>query len=232
MALPNFPPKPTRSYNSQTFPSDLIQANRNFYAELQFISYNGGYGGAPTAGGTIKIPLPRRINDNEFMLWQEWSGTEGAINSMSSFGSAPIASAMAAAQYPLQLLGVQNGVTLNPWMWLMFKRPGFKEFTFQWTLAPNSQAESDRLNQIIKACKTAALPPAPDGLLQNYPDLVQVTLHPEQYLFKLKPCAIISVQVDYTGSGQPSFFKSGAPTIVNLTLQLKETKLWSKDDMA
>ena len=58
-----------------------------------------------------------------------------------------------------------------------------------------------------------------------------ISFKPSGYLFKLKPCAIIAVQVDYTGAGQPSFFKSGAPTIVNLTLQLKEYQLQSAQDI-
>jgi len=39
------------------------------------------------------------------------------------------------------------------------------------------------------------------------------------------------VQVDYNGSGTPSFFKSGAPTIINLTLQLKEIQLWTSEEI-
>lgn len=79
--------------------------------------------------------------------------------------------------------------------------------------------------------KKAALPSA--GMfwgLQKYPKMAMVQFRPNNYLYVIKPCAIISVQVDYTGAGGPSFFKSGAPTIVNLTLQLKELQLWSQEN--
>ena len=59
----------------------------------------------------------------------------------------------------------------------------------------------------------------------NYPKVALVSFKPANYLFTIKPCAIISVAVDYTGANGPSFFKNGAPTVVNLSLQLKEMQL-------
>ena len=45
---------------------------------------------------------------------------------------------------------------------------------------------------------------------------------------KFRPCAVNGVSVDYTGAGVPSFFKNGAPTVINLTLQLTEIQLWDQ----
>ena len=131
----------------------------------------------------------------------------------------------------LQMYGTFSGQTVNPFQFMMFKRPAFKEHSLTWTLAPNSQEESNALRDIIKECKRAALPPSMSGVMIQYPKLAMVSFKPSGYLFKLKPCAIIGVQVDYNGAGQPSFFKSGAPTIVNLTLQLKEYQLQSAQDI-
>jgi hypothetical protein len=131
------------------------------------------------------------------------------------------------------MAGTFTGNAVNPFQFMMFKRPGFKEHTLQWSLAPNTQQESDTLKKIINRCKKAALPSPSGGFapgLVKYPEIAMVSFKPDKYLYKLKPCAIISVQVDYTGAGMPSFFKSGAPTIVNLTLQLKELQLWSQDN--
>jgi hypothetical protein len=113
---------------------------------------------------------------------------------------------------------------------MMFKRPNFKEYTFSWILAPNTREDSDNLKDIINKCKKSALPSTGSlgGGLMKYPDIAMVRFRPDDYLFKLKPCAILGVQVDYTGAG-PSFFKSGAPTIVTLTMQLKELQLQKKD---
>ena len=68
------------------------------------------------------------------------------------------------------------------------------------------------------------------GYSYKYPKICQVSFQPDNYLFQFKPCAVITVAADYTAAGGPSFFKSGAPTIVGLTLRLKEVQLWTSDD--
>lgn len=57
-----------------------------------------------------------------------------------------------------------------------------------------------------------------------------VSFKPDKYLFKFQPCAIISVAIDHTAGGTPSFFKNGAPTVVGLSLKLKEIALWTQDN--
>ena len=65
----------------------------------------------------------------------------------------------------------------------------------------------------------------------TFPALAQINFHPSQdYLTRLKPAAIMAVQTDFTAAGQPSFFKSGAPTVVNFTVTLRETELWTQND--
>lgn len=247
MAVPNFPQPPQRGFSNDSFPGDLISGDRKFYTSISFAKYTGysfasGFANL-SFGGNIKLPMPRKLNDNEVMIWEEFSGTNEIVQgaqTLSNFlpgiaGSiARVAGgAGSAAVSGYQMSSVFTGSTINPFMFMMFKRPAFKEFTLQWSLAPTSQRESDSLDQIIKKCKRAALPTT-SGAFMEYPEIANIKLYAGQandkYLFKFKPCAIVSVQVDYTGAGMPSFFKSGAPTIVNLTLQLKEIELWSKND--
>lgn len=226
--ITNFPQKPTRAIQQEAFPSDLILANRQFYTEINFIDYK-----SKIPQGVFRLPMPRRINDNQVIQWQEWSALDQAGKLMDAgLSQVGISSTVVAGvEMGAQAYGVYAGIALNPWMYMMFKRPGFKEFTFQWAFAPNSQQESQTVNRIIKAFKKASLPPRPGWVLQDYPSLAQVKFHPADYLFPMKPCAIISVQVDHTGAGIPSFFKSGAPTVVNLSVQLKEIELWNKEEI-
>jgi hypothetical protein len=237
----NFPQPPGRfNRQSKTFPEDLIQSNRGFYTNISLVNYeyslvSSGLG-AISYGGGFKLPIPRRLNDNEVILWEEWSATnevggmasQAAAQYLGNFGSALLSG------LSLGMKGgeIASGSVVNPFMFMMFKRPGFKEFTLSWTLAPNTESESETLLSIIKECKAAALP-STTGIwgLQKYPKIALVSFKPEKYLFKLKPCAIISVQVDYNGSGTPSFFRSGAPTVINLTLQLKEIQLWTSEEI-
>lgn len=241
MAVPNFPKPPGRNTGEggMIFPSDLNSENRQFYTSISFAEYSfaGATGtGAIEMGSTVKLPMPRKINDVETILWEEFSGMDAGIkgiqgatnffkpNLLSSSGAQ---AGVAAGVAGTQMLGIYKGLALNPFMFMMFKRPGFKEYSLHWTLAPNNERDSDNLLKIIKECKKAALPQGygAEGFLMKYPKIAMVKFKPDNYLFKIKPCAIISVAVDYTGSNGPSFFKNGAPTIVNLSIALKEMQL-------
>lgn len=241
MAAPNFPSKPQRGFDSMSFPGDLATGQRQFYTSITFMDYNfdlqtltaGGVGG----GAAIKLPMPRRLNDAENIIWEEWSGKDAILSGASQLAQyAGVSSALVGAiQIGGEAASIEKGLSLNPFQYMMFKRPQFKEHTLQWTLTPNSQRESDTLIKIINKCKKAALPSTTGSVfLMKYPQIAQVVLKAaggDKYLYKFKPCAIISVQVEHTAAGMPSFFNSGAPTAVNLTLQLKEIQLWKSEDI-
>jgi hypothetical protein len=187
-------------------------------------------------GNSVTLPFPRRLNDSEVIIWEEWSGTAAIGQGLQAVGQyipgagqiGQLASQLASG---LDMAGTFSSQSVNPFQFMMFKRPNFKEHTLQWSLAPNTEQESETLKRIINTCKRAALPSGGrTDLMMRYPNICNVSFTPDDYLFKIKPCAIVSVQVDYTGAGMPSFFKTGAPTIVNLSLQLKEIELWSKDN--
>lgn len=241
MAAPNFPSKPQRGFDSMSFPNDLASGQRQFYTSIAFMDYNfdfqsltaGGVGG----GAAVKLPMPRRLNDAENIIWEEWSGKDaliGGATALSQYAGVPGA-LVGALQTAGEVTSITQGVALNPFMYMMFKRPQFKEHTLSWTLTPNTQRESDTLIRIINKCKKAALPSSTGSVfLMKYPQIAQVTLKAaggDRYLYKFKPCAIISVQVEHTAAGMPSFFENGAPTTVNLTLQLKEIQLWKSEDI-
>jgi hypothetical protein len=128
-----------------------------------------------------------------------------------------------------QILGAL-GYAINPFLTMLFKTSNFKEHSLQWTFTPNSQDESDNLAAIINYFKFNMLP-SYAGLFLEYPNIALIQLYPDdQFTFKFKPCAITAVSVDYSGGGNPSFFRNGAPTIVNLSVQLKEIELWTQND--
>lgn len=235
MAAPNFPTKPQRGFDITSFPNDLVSGQRQFYTSIMIMDYKFDFfsftAGAVGGGGQIKLPMPRRLNDAENIIWEELQGTATAFSAAQYIPK--ISAAVAAAQQLTEIQSVFSGTAVNPFMFMMFKRPSFKEHILQWTLTPNSQQESDTLIKIINKFKKAALPTT-NYALMDYPKIAQVTLKAagtDKYLFKFKPCAIVSVQVEHTAAGMPSFFKSGAPTTVNLTLQLKEIQLWKSQDI-
>lgn len=238
---PNFPTPATKTLTNYTFPSDLITDDRQFYTQIQFVktqafASEGAYG-SPTGG--VNLPIPKKLNDNEVLVWEEVSLASVAAQGLFTagqygtfgrrLGGLSIAASQA-GQAAGAALGM-GGLAINPFLWMMFKSPAFKEFALTWTFAPNNEQESQLLAAIIRNFKYNSLPSVVNSAFYGYPDVALIRLYPNDvFTFKFKPCAVLSVQVDYTGAGIPSFFKGGAPTVVNVTLFLKEIELWTKSN--
>ena len=116
---------------------------------------------------------------------------------------------------------------------MLYKSPNFKEYRFDWTLTPNTPQESQTLKAIITYLKVNSLPSAPPGaLMMKFPLIALIRFYPDNVFeeLNLKPCAITSVSVDYTGAGMPSFFVDGSPTTVNLSIALKEIEIQTQEN--
>lgn len=217
---------PTGGGGGLKFPKDLTAGGRNFTTNIFFQRYNAGgmggigpFGGA--GGGSITLPIPRKINDVQTVIWEETSIVSAALGVSNTLQGLSTAGAIAGAGVNLRL---------NPALLMMFKQPNFKEWNFQWTLAPNSPDESQAIADIVREFKRN-MSPGKMGPFYTYPAVAQVSFSPNaRFLTRLKPAAIMAVQTDFTAAGQPSFFNSGAPTIVNLTVSMRETELWTAED--
>jgi hypothetical protein len=232
-------PPSTRSQNF-SFPGDLVTGGRNFYTSLYFMDYLstqllGGLmsslQGSYRPSGSVILPVPKKLNDVQSVIWDQISVTSLAAGAVAGSASGGLSAVMGALSSAGSAIGPQVGGAVNPLLYMTFKSPTFKEHTLTWTLTPSNQNESNTLRDIINYIKFNMLPKkALMGLMYQYPSIVFVSLSNSSYTFKFQPCAVTSVQVDYTGAGGPSFFRNGAPTNVNLTIQLKEIELWTKDN--
>jgi hypothetical protein len=218
------------------FPSDLTNSHRSFYFNIQFHEYNRAAVDvkpqlAPT-GRSIILPMPDKINDNPFVTWadSELLSIEGLALAAAPRGIGTIASTAS--------IGAQwlSGHAANPYLAMLFKKPGFKRFSFTWTLAPVNEQETNAVNDIIKELRRGMLPSAgSQGLGRasptlKYPYLVGLSFTPSDYLFQFKPAAIENIQVEYNPAGAPSFFENGSPTEVRLTLNVVEVEYWLRED--
>lgn len=175
----------------------------------------------------IRLPIPRKLNENLTLSWNEISYTD----LISNFGSTPLSpSPLRLARDIAVLSGPITGVTPNPFLFVYFDRPNFKRYSFTWTLAARNESESLKIKNIVNKLKERASPTV-NPLVMRYPDIVNIKFLPNEIfgMLKIKKCIIEAVSVDYTPAG-PSFFNSTAPTLVNLTLNLKEIQLWSQQD--
>lgn len=218
-------------------PEEFLDPTRN----LQFGSLANM--GDPI-GQRISLPIPKKINEMNMMNWGEVSLT-GTILSGIRAGAVTagyIAGGQRGAMTAGNVFDVGRsiatvgsaivGVQLNPFILQYFQRPSFREFSFTWTLAPRNRKESEQINKIINQIKAAQAPrKAAGGFLMEYPDLAIVQFFPnDEFQIKLKECVIVGVNVDYTPAGPSYINGTSAPTMVNLTVHLKETKLWWSEE--
>lgn len=241
---PNFPTPPRKSLPTDTFPNDLIAGGRNFYTEIGFVKYEvsqqlNSRNRLAIPAGSIKLPIPKKLNDVTTLSWGEISATSLGAGLLGTAAQALGGRVVSQAAGIISQAGaaaatvgsIAYGITVNPFLFMMFKQPNYKEHTLQWTLAPSNEEESQKLKTIINRLKGSSLP-VNQGLYLQYPLIALVKIWPNDVFGNLifKPCAVTSVSVDYTAAG-PSFFAgSAAPTIVSLSIGLKEIQFWDRND--
>jgi hypothetical protein len=252
--MANFPRrKLSKPLDQFAFPNDLLSNPNRPRVTIQFANYqNAFYGGGNRLGtaiagaagglvnqfgsfinnltggdsttnisqilnpvGSIILPMPRKINENQELMWNETSLFD-----------------MLSLPKEFEVPSALTGFQINPFQLLYFQRPAFKQFSFSWTLTPNTPEESETLRKIVIEFKRRSLPKI-RGPLFEYPDiaLVKFSNNINDQLI-LKACAIISVQIDHSGTNVPSFFKNSrtAPVAVNMTVQMKEIDIWAQND--
>ena len=237
----NFPTAPRKSLNFTSFPNDLVTPEREYFMEIAFMNYEVGMQYSSNRNnyallGGIRLPIPRKLNENQVLTWNEASATKAgasaalAVEQMlfgsakTAFGSNLIGSEAAGVGSAL------TGLQVNPFLFMFFQRPNYKQFSFSWTLAPNTPEESETLVYIINRIKKASLPTVLAKVAYQYPQIAIIKIHPKDLFghLKIKPCAIESISIDHTATATPAFFKNGAPVAVNLTINLKEIQMWDR----
>lgn len=127
---------------------------------------------------------------------------------------------------------------LDPQSALLFKGVNFREFQFDFQLMARNYAETEAIRKIILAFKYAMHPgtgSTPGGAVWDYPEFFDIYLctPTRKYMFSIINAALTDMEVDYGGSGIPSFFReNGAPVDIRLSLQFKEMLVLTKDQIA
>ena len=131
------------------------------------------------------------------------------------------------------------GLAVNPFLTVLFKRPDFKRFQFNWRLIATNPQEAQTIQSIVTKIKYHMHPSVNDGnggVLMQYPDMVQPRIFTDDsYLIKFKPCVVETLDVNYTPQG-PAFRNGGqsglnVPTIVDITMSLLEIEYWTKESV-
>jgi len=128
-----------------------------------------------------------------------------------------------------------TGIANNPNLALTFDGVDLKQHNFQWTLAPQSAEESERLKKIINYLKKSSLPTFRSGFGKaffNFPNVVDVFFLGSEpgYLYAFKRCMVNNLEFNYAGAGTPAFVEGGRPAVVNVTMNLMEMDIHTAED--
>lgn len=239
---PNFPTRRvTQRQQTLTIPRDLVANGREFYTGIQFVPYDFQSTLSSNSSRTVAnisprlcLPIPRKVNDNQAVIWEAESfaalGAQALSTLLAQRRTALLTSIANAARAPVEAL---VGASINPFLWMLFKQPTFKEYTFNWTLTPSNEQETRDIAFVINHFKENMLPTlGTASAYYGYPNIVLVKFYPDdKFMFRFKPCVVLAVASDYTAAGGPSFFKrTNAPTTINFSVILKEIDLWTRED--
>tara|TARA_B100000965_G_scaffold80977_1_gene64650 strand:- start:439 stop:1056 length:618 start_codon:yes stop_codon:yes gene_type:complete len=134
------------------------------------------------------------------------------------------------------LLTRTTGAVANPNMELLFNGPELRTFSFQFLLAPRSQAEAKTIIQILRFFKQGMSPiRTKSRLFLKSPHTFQLSYRnsrgqDHKFLNKFKECALASFGVNYTPNGNYSTYEDGVMTAYQMTMTYKELNPIYNDD--
>lgn len=112
---------------------------------------------------------------------------------------------------------ITTGTAPNPHVVLAFNGIALKRFNFSWRFSPNSKAESEELEEIIRTFQLSSMPTKQGDFMLGYPNILKIDVSPTN-LFVFKKMMIESVSVNYAPSGVPSFYADKDTTSVTPTV--------------
>lgn len=210
-------------------PSSIIEAFAMQYNTKEFGPVLGSEAGLKTAGDITNVLAGRDPRLDQRASEAKTLGTQigqSLANFLIRGAARAIAPGIGAAGSDLL-----QGSTPNPGLVLLFQAPNnFRQFSYSWRLAPESQEENKKLQEIIRTIKYA-MHPGKDNLFLSFPyrAFPQIVVK-GQNIFDFKPCVITKFDVNYAPGPVPAFFQDGKPVDTIISIGLQETEIFTKDD--
>lgn len=159
-------------------------------------------------------------------------------------------SALAAAQKAASQIGVNInapaigqaflGYSPNQFLTILLEGPRYKEYRFEWLLAPKNEQESASIKEIIRSFNNYMAPGlAAGGAIFTFPKIFKPAIMPNsRYMYKFKPSVLQGMEVNYTGGGQAAFYRESPalgeggrpPESVQLSMSFMELEFWLTGD--
>ena len=142
---------------------------------------------------------------------------------------------------PQEVVSRATGAILNPNIELLFSQVNLRQpFTFQFDMIPRFELEGEDVKKIIRVFKENMSPQkgketgGAAGLFVKAPNVFRLRYmsggQPHPYLNKFKICALLGMNVDYTGSGTYATYQNATPVHMKMTLAFQElTPIFAED---
>lgn len=215
-----------------------------------------------TLQSTIRLPLPLNLTDNfgievsdakldllgfgwsEALTagftkakrhYDEYKAGRGISDIMKEVGAQAAATTPGVSDTTIGAYGkLESGIIRNPHITTIFNGVSLKSYAFTWKLAPRSQAESRKLEEMLTYIKAYMHPKIIGaGFALEYPYLATVdfvTGDSKTVLPNVKSSFITNLSINSSASGTPSFFKDGRPVTVEIAMGFKEINIQTRDD--
>ena len=124
------------------------------------------------------------------------------------------------------------GQIYNPHPSVFFKGLPMRQFSFLWKLVPIEATDAANLKKMIDVIKWNILPDLAGDFL-TYPNLLQISVEGKgkgRYGV-FKKMFVEAFSVNYTGEGTSAFFDDGAPVSIIMSMQLRESEMFTRGDV-
>ena len=115
-----------------------------------------------------------------------------------------------------------TGKVMNPNELARYSQTALRTFTFNWTMLPDNEYESQQAAGLIKFFRKSAHAKRTSSTLVTVPDHVVTSFHGAKDMIQLPPCFIETVNVTYNPNVSSFFKRNNAPVEIGLGVTLKE----------
>jgi len=124
-----------------------------------------------------------------------------------------------------------TGALLNKNEFAAYASTPLRSFTFNWTILPDSEQESDQATGLIKFLRESMHATKNDQVTITVPDHCIVSFHGSKDMIQLPPVVVENVGVTYNPNNSSFFRKNNSPVEIGLTVTLKELSPLYRDDV-
>ena len=208
-----------------------------------------GAEGLGAVGNMIKVGL-RGSGTVDSMLKDALGGVAADIGKAAALGAGAYAAGAAGAIGAAAMLGgVGNGLRAagrfvsNPYEEQLFNGIGFREFSFEFALAPASEAEGEQITNIIKMFRKNSRPNFVGGNLgeglYTFPNEFAIKFFKNsgghyienEHLPRIHNCVCTNVSTNFVPEGFWVALTDGRPVSYTLSLSFTETKKLTQKDI-